>query len=300
MLFLICCAFACELTVLSPIVCHYYFFYIQVYDKIKAHEVPDADLYSFLADVCAPNDMPEEDVQGWVRELFLGLDMASATSSCLLYATKLEEPKRTSTTATGAAAVNEDNDGWSGSDPSSFSHYQRRRVMVEVSGYGKGRPKYSPDKIVEFRGQSPAEMAKQPGGVSETYDLVSPDKGLTYEQWRDIAEDFNEEAVPQHSQLAGKWVALKSLDSKQLRFFASSVNLLAVLCAGRNGASQRLVKKLLPVDTILECLEELSDLGLSQTRDKEGFASLHTAFVRVLQNLHVQAVALEKVKLVCC
>lgn len=274
-----------------------------MYEKTKAHEVPDADMYSFLADVCAPNDLPEKDVQGWVRELFLGLSMESATSSCLLYATKLEDPKRASATGAGSAAATAANeDDWSAplppsssSSSSSSQGYPRRRVLVEVSGFGKGRPKYSPDKVVEFRGQSPKDMASQPGGVSETYDLVSPSLGLTYEQWRDTADDYDEAAEPHHPLLAGKWVALQSLDSKQLRFFASSINLLGVLCAGRNGASQRMVKKLLPVDTILECLEELSDLGLSQTRDKEGFAILHTAFVRVLQNLHVQAVALEKV-----
>lgn len=271
-----------------------------MYEKIKAHEVPDADLYSFLADVCAPNDMPEEDVQGWVRELFLGLSMESATSSCLLYATKLEEPKRATATSAGSAAAAVVSEGdWSAPLPSfSSSSSQgcpRRRVLVEVSGFGKGRPKYSPDKVVEFRGQSPSDMASQPGGVSETYDCISPTLGLTYEQWRDTADDYNEAAEPRHPLLAGKWVGLQSLNSKQLRFFASSVNLLAVLCAGRKSASQRMVKKLLPVDTILACLEELSDLGLSQMRDKEDFASLHTAFVRVLQNLHVHAVALEKV-----
>jgi hypothetical protein len=258
-----------------------------VYAKVQAHEVPDADLYGFLADVCAPNETPEEDVQGWVRELLLGLDSNSARASCLLYATKLEA-------MSGPAAADDDGDeggDWErGSAPA-----VRRRVLVEVSGFGKGRPKYAPDRAVEFKGVSVADAAQRPGGASETYDLVSPVRGLSFEQWRDTADDVGDSGASAHPLLAGRWTPLLSLDPAQLRFFASSVNLLAVLCAGRNGASQRLVKKLLPVDTILECLGELADLGLTRQRDKEGFAGLHTAFVRVLQTLHVQAAVLEKV-----
>lgn len=57
----------------------------KVFERLVRHQVPDADLYVFLCDICAPNDVADTAVQAWVRELLLGYDVAHAVNSCFMY-----------------------------------------------------------------------------------------------------------------------------------------------------------------------------------------------------------------------
>ena len=118
----------------------------KVYSRVVEGAVPDADLYVFLTDVCAPNDVPEVDIQAWCRELLLGNTADQALNTSLLYPTKI----------TGGGGGGE----------------EKREALVEVSMAGRVRPKYSPDRLHEFRGLTRSELATKAGGTSGQSDAA--------------------------------------------------------------------------------------------------------------------------------
>jgi hypothetical protein len=63
----------------------------KVFERLVKHQVPDADLYVFLCDICAPNDEADTSVQAWVRELLLGYTVDHAKDSCFMYGLRMGE-----------------------------------------------------------------------------------------------------------------------------------------------------------------------------------------------------------------
>ena len=65
------------------------------------------------------------------------------------------------------------------------------------------------------------------------------------------------------------WKELHKLEEEELRFYCASLDLLASICAGRNGWTQRLVRQVLPVDHILYIMEHLrgDDHGLNHVHE---------------------------------
>jgi hypothetical protein len=239
----------------------------KVFERIVMHQVPDPDLLVFLGDICAPNDEADTSVQMWVRELLLGFTVEHAQDSCFLYGMRMGE----------------------------------KGVEVETSLYGKVRPKYSPDLVVEFSdfvkdGKPKSSLRQQPGGTIERYKPVSPDLDMTYEEWAE------QQDMSQPNACDGNWVLLKDLQPEQYRFLTAGLQLLGMLCAGRNGSSQELARALAPVDVLLSIMEDLADLSraLPDNTKKKKVAvadrpSLHIATITVLRNLYVHSVMLDAI-----
>jgi hypothetical protein len=188
---------------------------------------------------------------------------------------------------------------------------EKWEVEVEVSLLGKLRPKYNPDMAIEFAGVK--NVASKDGGVTETYDRVSPVVGMTYQQWADTFEEDQWGTLTDPRAInggRGKWRRLSDLNLSELRFFTSTLQLLAHICAGRNASAQLLVKKLISVDVLLSALWSLRDLGRGSIRKRDwsrlvgasressaiyrdALAHLHSALIFLLRSLHIHSTMID-------
>ena len=106
-------------------------------------------------------------------------------------------------------------------------------VEVEMARWGERRPTFAPDsradsseKVTVARSKSSAAKITTAAQKKKSYPRLSPEPGVSYEEWRDSASD---ETLVEAKKT---WRPLAQLDVAECRIITANLRLLAMLCAG--------------------------------------------------------------------
>lgn len=106
-------------------------------------------------------------------------------------------------------------------------------VEVEMARWGKRRPTFAPDsradsseKVTVARSKSSAAKIATGAQKKKSYPRLSPEPGVSYEEWRDSASDKTLVEAKK------TWRPLAQLDVAECRIITANLRLLAMLCAG--------------------------------------------------------------------
>jgi hypothetical protein len=109
-------------------------------------------------------------------------------------------------------------------------------VEVEMARWGKRRPTFSPDSRPDSSEKSSGAGSKGTAAKvasatqkKKSYPRLSPEPGVSYEEWRDSASD---ETLVEAKKT---WRPLAALDVAECRIITANFRLLAMLCAGSGG-----------------------------------------------------------------